>query len=47
MMNNLELCVNFGILHAEFWYCKSNNFLQEERWESGRLYVEVDPELEK
>jgi len=33
-MSNSELSLNFGISHGEFYYCKSNNFLQEEKRES-------------
>lgn len=46
IMSNSELSVNFGISHGEFYYCKVNNFLQEEKHESVRLKGE-DDQLQK
>ncbi len=46
-MSNSELSLNFGISHGEFYYCKSNNFLLEEKPESVRLQMEEDDELGK
>jgi len=44
-MNNSELSLNFGISYGEFYYCKSNNFLQEEKRESFILLMKEDDEL--
>ncbi len=30
-MGNSYFSLNFGILYREFYYCKANNFLQEEK----------------
>ena len=45
-MINSELSLNFGNFHGKFYYCRQNNFLQEQP-ESVRLYVEEDDELGK
>ncbi len=37
IMSNSESNLNFEIFHEEFYYCKSNNFVPEEKRESIRL----------
>jgi hypothetical protein len=46
-MGNWELNLNFGIPYGEFYYCKSNNFLPEEKRQSVRLWMEEDDQLQK
>ncbi len=46
-MSNSELSLNFGISYEEFYYCKSNNFSQEEKSEWFVLQMEEDDQLLK